>query len=123
MGEGSCENTSEPVEKRRTGCGDCSNIPSLPKEKVVISRVVHPEHALRLLQRLYPDMRTSYWRILGVGKPLNEYGSQSNVRQIISLKQTTFSTQSSLRWFVGSVFLRLKNRHSADGNKNTLEKG
>ncbi|XP_054081404.1 uncharacterized protein LOC128919873 [Zeugodacus cucurbitae] len=53
---------------------DRSSIPSVPKAKVVIPRMVDPEHALRLLQRQNPDVPTSDWRVLRVAKTANADG-------------------------------------------------
>ncbi|XP_054091417.1 uncharacterized protein LOC128923065 [Zeugodacus cucurbitae] len=61
---------------------DRSSIPSVPKAKVIIPRVVDPNHALRLLQRQNPDVPTSDWRVLSVAKSSNEDGGQSYILQI-----------------------------------------
>nr|AMS38354.1 hypothetical protein [Bactrocera tryoni] len=103
---------------------DRSSIPSVPKAKVTIPRVVDPEHALRLLQRQNPDVPTSDWRVLSVAKSINEDGGQSYILQINkAAEDILYARFGKMAWGVGSVFLRLKKRHPADGNKNTLEMG
>ncbi|XP_054083398.1 uncharacterized protein LOC105216480 [Zeugodacus cucurbitae] len=103
---------------------DRSSIPTVPKAKVVIPRVVKPEHALRLLQRQNPDVPTSDWRVLSVVKTANSEGGQSYILQINkAADDILYARFGKMAWGVGSVFLRLKKRHPADGNENTLEKG
>lgn len=45
---------------------DCSCIPSIPKAKVLIPRMVISEDALQLLRRQNPNVPTEDWRALKV---------------------------------------------------------
>ncbi|XP_037957575.1 uncharacterized protein LOC119687356 [Teleopsis dalmanni] len=100
---------------------DRKDIPSLPKAKVLIPRVVKPEDALRLLQRQNPDVPTSDWKVLKVLKPAKEGEGQNYILLINKMAEDIlYSRYGKMSWGVGSVYLRLKKRHPTDRNSNTL---
>ncbi|XP_054745888.1 uncharacterized protein LOC129250277 [Anastrepha obliqua] len=61
---------------------DRSCIPSIPKAKVCIPRVVKPKYALQLLQRQNTDVPTDDWKVLSVAKPATTDGGQDYIIQI-----------------------------------------
>lgn len=100
---------------------DRSSIPSLPKAKVLIPRVVKPEDALCLLQRQNPDVPTGDWRVLKVIKPAKEGEGQNYILQINKVAEDMLYPRfGKMSWGVGCVYLRLKKRHPTDKNSNTL---
>ena len=103
---------------------DRADMPAFPKAKVLIPRVVKPELALQLLQRQNMDVPTSDWRVLHVSKPVSNNAGQHYILQINkAAEDILYPRFGKMAWGVGSVYLRLKKRHPADGNDNTLRTG
>lgn len=101
---------------------DRSCIPIPPNAKVLIPRTVKTEDALRLLKRQNPDVPTEDWRVLKVTNSDKKDGSQIYFLQINKLAEDIlYAKFGKMSWGVGGVYLRLKKRHPADNNKNTLE--
>ncbi|XP_041449672.1 uncharacterized protein LOC121404397 [Drosophila obscura] len=57
-------------------------IPSIPRAKILFRIAIQGDRALRLLQRLNPDVLTANWKILHIGSPLPQEGGQSAMLQI-----------------------------------------
>lgn len=99
-------------------------IPSIPKAKVFVPRIMDQNSALKLLQRQNPTIPTGDWKVLKVDKPVSENGGQMYVIQINKeAEDILYPKFGKMAWGIGSVFLRLKKRHPKDGNDNTLESG
>jgi len=102
--------------------GSGQTIPSIPKAKVLFLIAIQGDRALKLLQRQNPDVPTANWKILCMATPLPNEGGQSMVLQINKeAEDLLYPRYGKMAWGMGSVYLRLKKRHSDDKSAHILQ--